>query len=1724
MSDKSFGARSIYSDEYLGNGEGLVGIVTQIVSGIGIDLTATQNPGKGVVKVQSYKPIGKTIYVSQNGDDNNTGLAENYPKRTIKAAASVALFGDTIKVFPGFYVEENPIVLKRTVAVEGTELRNCVVTPKFPDRDIFYVNNGCHITDMSFIGPEMTNGSAVVSFEPLRGIADNRFFDASRMIRFNLDYIASESVGFLTSGLSGFAGNNKEQDAARLIDKNLDFIAAEAVGFLTSPVGYGFSTLVGVSSCKNDVKNIFKAISYDLKAGSNRKSIGAGNSYFEMGVLSHIVGVTTQTIATLNYAVGIATHVINNVAITSSYQSGIGSISQVFDNSIIQIPGGCVSVASTISSLVGIITSMIAAGTSSVAPPVRYGVVLEETGRFSAKIKDTWKAVCFDITRGGNSKCVNVGKSLYDNLGNLNTEFLKNQTEVKQLVGSLEYSYQIARSIINNCTWGGFPVGIGTSVTNAVFDPTTGITTITAVNHGLSVEDPVKILGLQFECDNGSPQFPSSISTAFYNNITGITTVVTSSNYIVKSGDRIRLENLVFECNSGGGPSTAIYPSGNYGYDFTVIDVLDSTRFTVNVGPSTLAHTYISGGKVSKLNTPTFGITTATYDNVTGITTIITKNSDTIYGPAMYIEPGNNVKLENLVFECNSGGGPSTAIYPSGNNGYSFTVISTAEDRYVDAANLIALNRQEIIDKSLAQIAIGHSDFYFPSKDNIQTTRFSRFKDSYRLIQQNRTEIVNTAFSNTQNEPLFSGFNFGAVETKCKRDLGYFVDAVSTDIFTGGNYYSSEFVRQYFNNGAPISGGLVGEETESVYAFNQARDLMKDAITNQLTVKDLTVTADPLTGSNTSTGSCANVQNALDTLTSLITTVISEGSLDTLNQININNGIFFSGENKCRRDIGYIVDALIKDVKYGTNKHIREATRAYFNANGTPITNGLVGEEAPSVTAFNAVRDYAKLAITNNLNKKDLSITADPITGSNTNPSSCANVQTTIDNLIGILTYHVLSGSLSSFPTLSVSNRIKVNVGVSTLAHTYVSGGTVTSKYTTNTFPDGSFGYVFPVKSVVGPNTFEFVGGKTNIIHTYVPGTGTVQKYKNFQNEFLQLKDLSIQPDYETGFNDSINSCANVVSALHSCVGIVTTLVGFGTTAGITTSYSGNIGRGFVRSVKVTNAVYDETSGRTIISAPGFSPRKGDLIEIRDLLFECSSGLTTSTKLFPSGQYGFEFYIDKVNLDGTFDVYVGVSTIPHTYVSGGYVVDRSVDVFDAEYNNVTGIVTVTAPGAYINPGDLISLRDLEFTCSSGAATTTFYPTENTGYNFVVDNVEEFGNKFSVFVGVSTIPHSYVAGGIVKPAFSKGVGPIVQGPYIRNCTNFIPKSIGMKVDGFEAEPGDQDDIGVTGAMSVDSYTQYNQGGIGVSITNGAYAQLVSIFTICDDIAIYTSSGGQCDLTNSNSSFGNYGLYSDGVGDNKSKSIYRYTGKVFTNAAGEQDTIVVSGIGSYRPYDGQALYFGELYNTVDRIEVLDGGSGYSPNNPPRIVFDAPETGGIVAEALPNIENGKIVSIDVISSGTQYLGTPGIAFTGGPGVGAAATAIMRPIYYYIERASKPVAGISTIVLTTNLNNTVGSGTTVYFSRLSLQIATTISFEWVGAGTNINTAKPALGGVTIQENEVFKKDGGQVVYTSTNQGGNFRIGDDVVINQLTGTITGRTFSQGLLNTVTPLIVALGQ
>jgi hypothetical protein len=381
---------------------------------------------------------------------------------------------------------------------------------------------------------------------------------------------------------------------------------------------------------------------------------------------------------------------------------------------------------------------------------------------------------------------------------------------------------------------------------------------------------------------------------------------------------------------------------------------------------------------------------------------------------------------------------PPTLYQTAVSQSFDFTIIQdpnniNANGFHVskDSRNLILANKLEIVDKSLAAIAVAHSDFYFPLEAS--SNERSRYYDSYRLIQQNKQEIIDYAWAATV--ATYPGIS--TTQTKCKRDLGYFIDAVSTDVFTGGNNYTRSFLGFYFVGGAPLGTGLLGEEVQSNYAFTQAAVGMSSALTNQLTIKDLTLTADPATGSNTSPTSCANVRSTVSTLTGIVTTAVSAGStagigttsnygyflitpnLNVSDSVGIGSTNIFGGR-KCARDLNYIVDALAQDISYDTNQHILYATKKYFDGAGNLTSNGLSGEVTESITAFNALRDLSKKAITNQLNNRDLTVIADPVTGFNTDPASCDSTQQQINTLVGILTSALGSGSLVGIASTSI--------------------------------------------------------------------------------------------------------------------------------------------------------------------------------------------------------------------------------------------------------------------------------------------------------------------------------------------------------------------------------------------------------------------------------------------------------------------------------------------------------------------------------------------------------------------------------------------------------------------------------------------------------------------------------------------------------------------------------
>jgi hypothetical protein len=541
--------------------------------------------------------------------------------------------------------------------------------------------------------------------------------------------------------------------------------------------------------------------------------------------------------------------------------------------------------------------------------------------------------------------------------------------------------------------------------------------------------------------------------------------------------------------------------------------------------------------------------------------------------------------------------------------------------------------------------------------------------------------------------------------------------------------------------------------------------------------------------------------------------------------------------------------------------------------------------------------------------------------------------------------------------------------------------------------------------------------------------------------------------------------------------------------------------------------------------------------------------------------------------------------------------DAKATIAGAVAASTTGTVIKVSAGTYVenNP---IALPKQVSVIGDSLREVTVTP-QNTGDLFYVAP----GNYIAEmsFVGAANTGAIF-AFNPNKPEYS------AQSPYIQNCTNFIANSTGMRIDGNHS-------IGPIKSMVLDSYTQYNQGGIGVSITNEGYAQLVSLFTICPDTAVFCATGGACDLTNSNASFGNYGLVADGVGTRK------YTGILTTATAAESDTFTLNlsvptfnvsnalydntsgvatittssnhnfavgvgvtlnglqftctGIGGaatyptgnsgyifevksvpaanqfvvnvgpsttpnqtyvsggtakinvIRPFDGQVVYFDRLYYTVGKIRITNAGSGYASN--PEVIIGDPSTvndWGVTGTAAAQVVGDSVNSIEIISSGRGYTSTPSITIAA-PEVGInTATAVIEllPTYYSVIRSTLPtVAGICTITVSENVPYAVGVGSTVPFFKQSRVLASGHSFEYIGSGTDITTALPFAGGVPIQDNEIDMRNGGLVVYTSTDQAGNFRIGEGVAINQLTGTISGRFYSKSLFSTMTPFILALG-
>lgn len=329
------------------------------------------------------------------------------------------------------------------------------------------------------------------------------------------------------------------------------------------------------------------------------------------------------------------------------------------------------------------------------------------------------------------------------------------------------------------------------------------------------------------------------------------------------------------------------------------------------------------------------------------------------------------------------------------------------------------------------------------------------------------------------------------------------------------------------------------------------------------------------------------------------------------------------------------------------------------------------------------------------------------------------------------------------------------------------------------------------------------------------------------------------------------------------------------------------------------------------------------------------------------------------------------------------------------------------------------------------------------------------------------------------------------PYTQGCSSITRSSSanaddaggGVYIDGNKVD-------GPLRSMVMDSFTQFNEGGQGIYITNNGYAQLVSTFTICCTDAIRVDNGGSCSINTSNCSFGNRGLVA--LGKSPRPTI---VGRLKNNINFLTNEFIITDLGSASltglqefPTDFQP-YPGQVFEIIDKNYIVNG------------------TG---LDYLTARNSGTFF---VVQSASRIQPTT----TNPPFTAYECRILLESNYIYTEDTSiydktylTPVTGLT-------------QGSDVLFYIRSTITASAHTFEYIGTGTTLLQAVPQKGGITDTTKEVVFDDVGRVYFTGTNQFGDFRIGLGLTIVQATGTIEGETFDRSILQKTTPLVIALG-
>ena len=854
--------------------------------------------------------------------------------------------------------------------------------------------------------------------------------------------------------------NNRNLDAADRIEENKEFIAYEAYGYITAKYpSLLIKSGITIEKCRRDIGYLIDATVQDLRLGGNINTIQAAESYYVGNNLSYIIGELSETLEGYNYARDLAIAAMRNYsylrqgATTTASSSivNVGDTSGIVQGMVVadydpsQFTDGKLNSGATrpaspaipdntfvkrvidattielgqkatfsekkvVADRFGDARDLMLANKAFIAAEAYDRMVLDFPGFVTPTgnpqdckddIVDVIEAVAENTAFGGNAETFDAAY-LYETGAHVSGE-------EAETVKAFTYARDMCIQVMRNedvFVFGthGLTQTKDTSITyvapELVADRNGDARNLILANKELIAEEAVARMMVKFP----NHQYGAGYTSAdCVDDVRDLLEAV-ADNVAYGGNDKTwdAAYSYVKGAHVAGEEAETIYAfeqakeMAAQAMRNQKILAIGSHGQTQTYGNS--VHTWAGGTSTAAVQSGgvDYDVTNATYDPITGVMAL------TIGTHSLTVGTSVTIAANSLTFTCGQDGNATQHTYPR-----------PADPFYNTAINIDAVDATTIT----LNVGIANSGFVNVTYD-LPDPVIDRNGDARNLIIANKALIAAEAYERmmTENPGYVHPAGYGPQD--CIDDILDFVNEISYNLAFGGNDRTWDMANLYV-----VGQHVAGEETQTVQAFDYARDLMVQAMRNEVIL--------PI-------GSHGLTQSFDNTITVNAPTPVDNKSADAKNLILANKTFIAEiaygrmqtqypaftvptgNSQDCIDDIIDMIEVVAYNLGYGGNDRTWDAANLY--ATGAHVA----GEEAQTITAFTEAKNLMIEVMRNEAvtvgghtaltQSFDNTITAD------TQTPLCPAQESTINTLVTILTNTITSAPLLYNVTRTFSN------------------------------------------------------------------------------------------------------------------------------------------------------------------------------------------------------------------------------------------------------------------------------------------------------------------------------------------------------------------------------------------------------------------------------------------------------------------------------------------------------------------------------------------------------------------------------------------------------------------------------------------------------------------------------------------------------------------------------